>query len=258
MKAAADISYWALAAGYSVLLIPFFVIHYFKTGLLRESLIAVIRMSLQLFFIALYLEYMFRLNNIWLNIIWVLLMILIAAFTVIRRSGLNYRFYLWPVFVAGLLSIAVTDAFFLGGILNLPNAFEAQYFIPITGMLIGNTIRTVIIGMNDYHGNLKEKKNLYRWYLANGATRNEALLSFRKHALQTAFNPMIATMAVVGLISLPGMMTGQILGGNSPTVAVKYQIMLLIVIFSSEVMSMILTVLISDKYAFDSYGNLKI
>ena len=253
-----DISYLSLFAGYSLLIIPFFIIWYFKTGLLKDTFISVLRMTVQLLLIGFYLEYMFAYNNIWLNIAWVILMIFIAAFTVIRRSKLNYKFYLWPVFLAGLLSISITDAFFLGGIIRLDNPFEARYFIPITGMLIGNTLRVVIIAMSSYHGIIKEKQAFYRRQLANGATRSEALLPFRKQALQNAFNPMIATMAVVGLISLPGMMTGQILGGSSPSVAIKYQIMLMITIFSSEVMSVILTLIISDRYAFDKFDNLKV
>lgn len=258
MKEVVDISYFSLFAGYSLLIIPFFVIWYFKTGLLKETFISVIRMTVQLLLIGFYLEYMFAYNSVLLNIAWVVLMILIAAVTIIRRSGLSYKFYLWPVFISGILSIAVTDLFFLGGIINLDNMFEARYFIPITGMLIGNTIRAVIIAMSSYHGIIKEKLPFYRWHLANGASRKEALLPFRKQALQNAFNPMIATMAIVGLISLPGMMTGQILGGSSPSVAIKYQIMLMITIFSSEVMSVILTLVISDRYAFDKFDNLKV
>ena len=93
--------------------------------------------------------------------------------------------------------------------------------------------------------------------MANGATRNEALNPFMKDALKKAFNPTIATTAVMGLISLPGMMTGQILGGSDPSVAVKYQIMLLITIFSSAIMNVVLTILFSNRFAFDAFDNLK-
>ena len=253
-----DISWGSLLLGYLLLMLPYFAMWYFKTGLVKDSIIAVVRMTAQLLLTGIYLEYMFTMNNILLNLCWAVVMILIAAFTIIRRSGLNYKLYLWPVFLSGLFSIIVTDAFFLGGVIKLDNMFEARYFIPITGMLIGNTLRTIIVALNSYYSNIKEKTEFYQWHLANGATRKEALLPFRRHALRNAFNQLIATTAIVGLISLPGMMTGQILGGSSPNTAIKYQIMLMITIFSAATISVILTMIISDKYAFDKFDNLRV
>ena len=257
MNGVADINYWSLFAGYSILIIPIFVMWYFKTGLLKDFGIAIFRMTVQLMLIGLYLEYMFDYNNITLNISWVVVMTFIASYTIIRRTNMNFKRFIIPVFLSSIFSIAITDVFFLGGIVQLDNMFNARYFIPITGMLIGNTIRTIIIAMNSYYGNINEKISLYRWYLANGATHEEALRPFRRIALRNAFNPMIATTAIVGLISLPGMMTGQILGGSSPNTAIKYQIMLMVTIFSSAVMSVILTLIFSDRSAFDKLGNLK-
>ncbi len=97
----------------------------------------------------------------------------------------------------------------------------------------------------------------YRWELGNGATRSEALLLFIRFALQRAFNPLIATTAIMGLISLPGMMTGQILGGSDPMVAVKYQIMILVVIFASTSLNVWLTLKLSDRIAFDAWDNFR-
>ena len=82
-------------------------------------------------------------------------------------------------------------------------------------------------------------------------------MPFKAGAMKKAFNPVIATTAIVGLISIPGMMTGQILGGNSPTVAVKYQIMLMITIFSVSIISVALTIYFSDKQNIDKAGNFK-
>ena len=76
-------------------------------------------------------------------------------------------------------------------------------------------------------------------------------------ALIKSFNPTIASMAVMGLIALPGTMTGQILGGSSPSVAIKYQIMLMITIFASSLISVLLTLWISRKKTFDKYGMTK-
>ncbi|NOZ36385.1 MAG: ABC transporter permease [Chlorobi bacterium] len=257
MEKVADINYFALFSGYALMLIPVFVLWYYKTGLVKDTLIATARMTVQLLLVGLYLEYIFKLNNVLINISWVILMSIIASYTIIRRSGLRLRLFFIPVLFSGIISIAVTDAFFLGFVIKLDNVFNARYFIPVTGMLLGNTIKNVVIAVDAFYRRIDEEETYYRWHLANGATKKEALLPFMRDALKVAFNPMIATTAIMGLISLPGMMTGQILGGSNPNVAVKYQIMLLITIFSSAVLNVVLTILFSNRFAFDAFDNLK-
>lgn len=252
-----DIDYLSLFIGYTFLIIPIYILWHYKTGLVKDSLIAVFRMTVQLLLVGVYLEYLFKIDNKLLNAFWVIAMTFIGTYTIITRSNLSRKMFFAPVFISGLISIAITDAFFLGLIIKLDNIFEARYFIPITGMLLGNTIRTIIIALDSYYGNISKDRHIYRWHLANGATSNEAKKPFMKEALRTAFNPVIATTAIVGLISLPGMMTGQILGGSSPNLAIKYQIMIMITIFASGVLSVFLTIFFSDKFAFDSYKNLK-
>ena len=183
MENVIDINYFELFAGYALMLIPIIALWYFKTGLVKDTLIAIIRMTVQLLLVGLYLEYIFKINNALINIAWVLVMSLISTYTIIRRGGLRYKLFFIPVLVSGIISIAVTDAYFLGFVIKLNNVFEARYFIPITGMLMGNTIRTVIISLDAYYGKIEENETYYRWYLANGATKKEALLPFMRDAL---------------------------------------------------------------------------
>ena len=258
MTSASDITWPDLALGFILLIIPFIVLWYYKTGLLKPAIISAIRMTVQLIFVGLYLEYIFKLNNMWINLAWVLVMVIIATLTTVKNSELYLRIYIIPVFISLLLSIVIIDVYFLGFVIKLDNLFNAIYLIPITGMLLGNCIRTNILGLSTYYKKLQKEKTLYRYALANGATQREALMPYMKSALKTSFSPTIATMAVVGLISLPGMMTGQILGGSSPVVAIKYQIMLMITIFVSSIMTVVLTIFISNKFIFDSYSNLKL
>ena len=257
MEKVIDINYFALFTGYALMLIPVLALWYYKTGLVKDTLIATARMTVQLLLVGLYLEYIFKLDNAFINIGWVILMSVIASYTIIRRSGLKLKLFFIPVLLSGIISIAVTDTYFLGFVIKLNNIFNARYFIPVTGMLLGNTIKNVVIAVNAFYRRIDEEENYYRWHLANGATKKEALMPFMRDALKVAFNPMIATTAIMGLISLPGMMTGQILGGSNPNVAVKYQIMLLITIFSSAVLNVVLTIFFSNKFAFDAYDNLK-
>lgn len=252
-----DINYFELFAGYALMIIPLYVFWHFKTGLVKDTLISILRMTVQLLLVGLYLEYIFKINSIFINVLWVIIMSFIATYTIIQRSGLNYKLFFIPILLAGIISISVTDAYFLGFVVKLNNIFDARYFIPITGMLLGNTIKNVIITLDGYYKRIDDEQNLYRWHLANGASKKEALLPFIRDALKLAFNPMIATTSIMGLISLPGMMTGQILGGSNPNTAVKYQIMLIITIFSSAMLIVFFTIIFTNKIAFDKFGNLK-
>src|SRR6056297_2252977 len=252
-----DISYFNLFLGYLLLIIPIIVFYHYKTHLVKDSLVAVLRMTIQLFVVGLYLEILFEYNNAWINSAWWLIMVVVAAFTIVRRASLKRKYFLIPLLISLAISLCLIDLYFLGFIIELDYAFEARYFIPISGILLGNCLKTNILGLNTFYKKLHSEITLYRYYLANGATRSEALIPFMREALRTAFNPLIAGISVIGLISLPGMMTGQILGGSSPNVAIKYQIMLMMAIFVSTVISVILTILIANNFVFDKYGNVK-
>lgn len=248
-----DISWFNLALGYLLLAIPLAIFRHYKTGLVWDTLWAALRMTIQLLMVGVYLEYLFRWNNAWVNMGWAMAMIIVAAFTNIRRSKLNLRLFLLPLSVALLAGLFLVDLWFLGVVIRLDYFFESRYFIPITGMLLGNCLKTNVIGLNAYFRGLRKQQITYRYFLANGASRNEALAPFIRTALQEAFNPSIATMAVMGLIALPGTMTGQILGGSSPVVAIKYQIMLMITVFVSSMVSVMLTILLANRFAFDRF-----
>jgi len=257
MEQTLDIGYLNLFLGYLLIAIPVVIFYHFKTGLIKDSLTAVGRMTLQLLVVGLYLELLFEYNNPWINSLWWFVMVLIAAFTIVRRAYLTLRYFLIPLIISLIISLALIDAYFLGIIIRLDYFFDARYFIPISGILLGNCLKTNILALNTFYQKLHQEKTRYRYYLANGASRSEALRPFMREALKTAFNPLIASITVIGLISLPGMMTGQILGGSSPEVAIKYQIMLMLTIFVATLLSVVLTITLANRFVFDSLGNMK-
>jgi len=257
MEKTLDINYINLILGYLLVLIPVIIFYHYKTGLIKDSLIAIVRMTIQLFLVGLYLEVLFEYNAAWINALWWIIMIIIATFTIIRRAYLTRRYFVIPLALSLFISLALVDAYFLGVVIDLDYFFDARYFIPISGIILGNCLKTNILGLNTFYKRLCQEKIRYRYYLANGATRGEALNPFIREALNTAFNPLIATITVIGLISLPGLMTGQILGGSSPEVAIKYQIMLMISLFVSTLISVVLTIIIANRFVFDEYGNMK-
>ncbi len=156
-----------------------------------------------------------------------------------------------------MTSVIIIDSFFLGWIIKLDYFFDARYFIPITGMVLGNSLNHNIVGLSTYFVGLSEKRELYYFLLTNTADTKLSIRPFIEDAVKRGLNPLIATMTVIGLISLPGMMTGQILGGSSPAVAIRYQIMIMLAIFTGCTINLFLSILFSNRFVFDKYNRFK-
>jgi putative ABC transport system permease protein len=257
MNDTADIGLPALFLGFSILIIPLLVFLYYRVRLVNDLFFSVVRMVIQLFLVALYLELIFDMNDPWINSLWVLIMILIGAGTTVSRINIRWDLFLVPFILAGLMSMVIIDGFFIGAVIQLDYFFEARYFIPISGMVLGNSINHNIVGLTAYFEGLSQKKELYYFILTNSGSRKQAIRPYIQDALIKGLNPLLATMSVIGLISLPGMMTGQILGGSSPVTAIKYQVMIMIAIFAGCTMMLILSILFSNFFVFDNYENIR-
>lgn len=251
-----DISYLSLGIGLLLLLIPLFYIWKFKTGLLQATLVGTVRMIVQLFFIGIYLKYLFILNSPWINLLWVIVMIFVASQTALSRTGLKQKILFIPISIGFLCSVVCIGMYFIGVVLQLENIFNAQYFIPIFGILMGNMLSSNVIALNTYYNGLKREQQLYRYLLGNGATRTEAQAPFIREAIIKSFSPLIANIAVMGLVALPGTMIGQILGGSSPNVAIKYQMMIIVITFTASMLSLMITISLASRKSFDAYGKL--
>ncbi len=242
-----DISLWNLILAFLSMAIPFLIFRHYDLKLNKDLLIGMVRMVLQLSLVAVYLEWIFVLNNAWINSLWVLIMVLIGADTVVRRLNIQRKLFLVPLMLSGFFSMLIIDTFFIGIVIQPDYFFDARYFIPISGMVLGNSLNHNIVGLTAWFEGMTKKKELYYFLLTNGGNERNAMRPFIQDALRKGLNPMIATMSVMGLISLPGMMTGQILGGASPAVAIKYQIMIMLAIFTGCTLTLILSILFVRK-----------
>lgn len=251
-----DMDYGSLGIGLLLMLIPFYFLWHFKTGLLKPILIGTVRMIIQLLLIGAYLRFLFEWNNPLINFLWVIVMVGVAAETALTRTRLKRSILLIPISIGFLITVVLIGLYFLGFVLCLDNIFSARYFIPIFGIIMGNMLGVNVIGLNTYYAGLHREQQLYYYLLGNGATRNEAIAPFVRQALIKAFSPAIANMAVTGLVALPGTMIGQILGGSSPHIAIKYQIMIVVITIASSMLSLMITILLASRKSFDSYGRL--
>jgi putative ABC transport system permease protein len=251
-----DIGYLALAAGYLLLIIPVLLILYYRVRILKSLVVSILRMTVQLLLVGFYLQFIFQLNLWWLNVAWLVVMAVVADLSIIHAAGVATRRFIFPLFAAVFTGTAIPLAFFLAAVLRLPYLFEAQYFIPIAGMIMGNCLRASIIGISDFYRSIHQEEKTYQLALAQGASLKEAILPYIRRAYRAALNPTIASMATIGLVALPGMMTGIIMGGASPMTAIKYQIAIMIAIFVGTALTVLVSILLTRRTSFTAYGTL--
>ncbi len=249
-----EITWPSLGLGYLLLIVPLGVMLWARLPLIGKTVVSIIRMTVQLLFVGFYLKVVFEWDNVWLNAAWLLIMIAVADISIIRGCGLKIRHFAGPLFVALLAGTVVPLLFFLAAILRQSQFMDAQYAIPISGMILGNCLRADIIGLRSFYEDLQKHEKPYLYALAQGATQTEAASPYLRNAFHSAIAPFIATMATIGLVSLPGMMTGVILGGANPMTAIKYQILIMIAIFAGTAITVALAIRLTFKVAFTPQG----
>lgn len=249
-----DITLVSLLLCSLLLLIPLAVSLIFRLRIIRSTLWSVSRMAVQLVLIGIFLKYLFQFNNGILNISWLIIMIFVATVNVINKTDLKFRFFVLPTLVSFVIATLFVVLYFTVVVLRLENIIDARYFVVIGGMLLGNSLRGDIIGIGNFYRAVRRNEHRYLYHLACGATTMEALASYFKESLVSALQPTIATMATMGIVFLPGMMTGQILGGISPLLAIKYQIAIMIAIYVSTTIAINLTILLTIRACFNEYG----
>ena len=252
-----DITSFSMILAFLLLTIPIIVSIVLKLGILMTILNSVFRMSVQLFLVAIFLNYLFAWNNSLINIMWFIIMVTFATYSVVRESKLNLQLFFKPAFFAFVLANGAILLYFNGLVVSLTNLFDAKYLIAIGGMLLGNSLNWNIVGLSNFYQNIKRDENRYLYNLSLGATQLEGLILYFRNSLIAALKPSIASMATMGIVFLPGLMTGQILSGLSPIVAIKYQIAIMVAIFASTTLSVGLTILVTAKTSFNDYGVIK-
>lgn len=253
-----NISWWQLATFSLVLLIPLTVNKTYQLGIGKEILVSVGRMALQLFLVGAYLEYLFTLNNVWINLLWLLTMISIGASSIISKTRLPRKKLFLPIMVGLAVGLFPVIIILCVAIVKPSPWYSTQYLIPLAGMLLGNSISSTIVALQNLFNAFEERRSEYEAAISLGASPRYASQDFVRNALRKANAPILASMATVGLVTLPGMMTGQILGGTSPLIAIKYQLMIMIAIFTMMTISLTLSINLALKAALTKEGRVSI
>jgi putative ABC transport system permease protein len=226
------LSYWQLATTSVFVLIDAALSVFFGLRVHRSLLFAAIRMVVQLALVGLVLTTLFSVvSPLWTGLA-ALVMVLFAGHEAAQRQ--ERRLSGWWSYGLGtscmMTSSVVVTVFALMTAVRPNPWYDPRYAIPLLGMILGNCMTGVGLGLNTLTTSLAGRRAGVEAQLMLGASKQVATAPVMREALRSALMPVINSMAATGVVSLPGMMTGQILGGVPPAEAVKYQILVMFLI----------------------------
>jgi putative ABC transport system permease protein len=226
----------------------------------RTLVIATLRMVVQLTLVGYVLTAVFNVASPWWTGAIALVMIIFAGYEVAARQDRRLK----GVWSYGLGATAMTFSSTLVTVLALTTQigpdlwYDPQYTIPLLGMILGNSMTGIALGLSTLTSGVARDRVAIEAQLCLGANRWQACGQMIRAAIRTGMMPMINAMAAAGLVSLPGMMTGQILAGVPPTEAVRYQILIMFLIVGATGIGVLMTVFGGLAYLTDSRHRLRL
>lgn len=220
------------------------VIYKLNAKLAKTVLVSSARTIIQLLLLSVLLKFIFQWNH-WLTLLVAFSFIqLIASFTVVKR--LDYKSNgLWKKILAATAgSIAIVSAYSFFTVFSANPWFNVFQTIPLIGIMTGNSLTGITLALNQFIGDLQERRGEFEVKMAFSATPWEATQLSFVAALKTGLTPIINSMMIVGLVSIPGVMAGQLLSMQSPEQAAFYQISILFLIFSCTFFSIFFVLLL--------------
>jgi putative ABC transport system permease protein len=257
MEGVIDLQLWQIAAAYIFILIVLAIVKIRKIPREKELLISSVRMTLQLILTGYVLVYLFNNINPAYTLLIIILMETFAILNVFKRSKQKLSKSLKKIIaISMLLGTLSSLLYFLFIVIRISPWYDPRYFIPIAGMLIGNSMTGISLGVNKLVEGMQSQRLLIESALMMGATPKMASKQVVDDAFDSAILPTINSMVGMGIVFLPGMMTGQILSGTSPVTAIEYQISIMLGILGSVALTVILFVYLGHKTFFNSQSQL--
>ena len=228
-----------------------------QLGVARRLVIGAVRAVAQLVLIGLILERIFALDRAWLVMVLLAVMLLFAGREVVSRAEHRYR----AVWLDAMVTMAIVGvgigAVVTQVVVDVAPWYDPRYTIPLVGMILGNTLNGVSLCLERVLDHLATRRAEVELRLAYGATRREALRTPIATAVRTGLVPIINSMAAVGVVFIPGMMTGQILAGADPLQAVAYQITVMFMLAASNALGAALIAHLAAYRTLSEEGHLR-
>src|SRR5690625_698959 len=229
-------SYLTLSLTLIFVLIPIFLSKTFKLGLEKDTIIATVRSVIQLLIVGYLLQYVFDADNM----IYMMLMIglMIGAATQnARKKGVTIKGITWKLVLTFVFIEILTQSILLG--LNITPA-TPQYIIPLSGMVVGNSMVLSILFLNRFTVEVETHQNETELILSLGGTPKQAIHRQLINSIKASTIPTMESQKTLGRVRLPGMMSGQIIAGADPVQAVQFQLLVLFLLLPTAVITSIL------------------
>ena len=226
----------------------------------KGLVIGMIRLILQLSLIALVLRTVFEHASLWSTVMIGLVMMLLAGREVSARQQARLARG-WTLSISVLAMTSTSTLLILLALVALVQPepwYTPQYAIPLLGMILGNTLNSVSLSMDRLLDSARLARGAIEAQLMLGASRETAIAPLQRQAMHSGMMPSINGMAAAGIVSLPGMMTGQILAGASPETAVRYQILIFLLIVAGAAMGAWLATRLTIWRLFDERDRLRL
>ncbi len=257
-----DVTWLDLALAAALVLVAAGISRWQRLGLERGFIFGAIRAVLQLLAVGYVLVYLFEARKWWMVLLALFIMILAATTAAMRRRGrpvAGERRRLWEISgTAMLFGAGLTLAYVTFVVLRVRPWYEPRYLIPLFGMIVGNAMNGAALAVERLASEMEGQRGTIEAYLALGAAPARAAAEPVRRALAAALIPTINGLMVIGLVQLPGMMTGQILAGSSPMLAVRYQIVVAFMLAGATAVTCVIVVLWYRRTFFTAAAQLAV
>ncbi|MBP2080002.1 ABC transporter permease [Oceanobacillus polygoni] len=240
-------SFLTLTLSLIFVLIPIVLSKTLKLGLEKDTIIATIRSIIQLLAVGYLLTFVFDSDNFFYLVCMIILMIG-AATQNARKKGAAIQGITWKLIVTFIFVEGLTQGILLGLQITPP---AAQYIIPISGMLIGNSMVLSILFLNRFTSEVETRQEETELILSLGGTPKQAIHMPLIHSIKASLIPTIESQKTIGLVQLPGMMSGQIIAGADPAQAVQFQLLILFLLLTTAAVTSIMLGLLSYPTLFN-------
>jgi putative ABC transport system permease protein len=222
----------------------------YHLGLNRDITIGTLRTFSQLFLMGYVLTFILKTSNPWLTLGVFMVMVVSAMFIIKGRVKEKQIPYIIPTLLTMFISYLATALFVSGLVIGITPWWEPRYFIPAGGMVIGNSMSALAISLERLFRDMRQQKDVVEMKLSLGANYREASNDIFKNAVTAGMIPSINAMMGVGLVFIPGMMSGQILAGTDPLIAIRYQIVVMLMLVGSTAVSSVIVMLVVRRRCF--------
>lgn len=237
----------ALAIALIFVLIPIFLSKTFNLGLEKDTTIAVVRSIIQLFAVGYILKFVFDTESL-LYIFLMVIVMIVAATQNARKKGKAIKGITWKIATTLIFMEVLTQAILLGFQITPPTA---QYIIPISGMVVGNSMVLAILFLNRFTSEVDSHQEQTELILSLGGTPKQAIHTQLITSIKASMIPTIESQKTIGLVQLPGMMSGQIIAGANPIQAVQFQLLVLFLLLTTAAVTSIMLGFLSYPTLFN-------